>query len=97
MSYTGTTPNERTDNISADTGQFFAVEHRKASFQLLAGSNKTQINLSFVGDSGRVLDLTLKGVFQIAEGATTLADVLGKVTEFNLTWQGATVIKDVYT
>ncbi len=97
MSYTGTTPNERTDNISADTGQFFAVEHNKASFQLLAGSNKTQINLSFVGDSGRVLDLTLKGVFQIAEGATTLADVLGKITEFNLSWQGTTVIKDVYT
>jgi Ca2+-binding RTX toxin-like protein len=97
MAYTGTTPNERADNILADTGQFFAVEHKKTSLQLLAGSNKYQINLSFVGDSGRVLDLTLKGVFQIAEGATTLADVLGKVTEFNLTWQGTTVINDVYT
>jgi len=97
MSYTGITPNERTDNISADAGQFFAVEHNKASFKLLAGSHKSQINLSFVGDSGLTLDLTLKGVFQIAEGATTLADVLGKVTQFTMSYQGVTAIQENFS
>ena len=96
MSFTGTTPYERADNISADSGQFFSVSHKKASFQLLAGSNKTQINLSLVGDSGLTLDLTLKGVFQIAEGAITLADVLGKITQFTLSNAGVTVIQETY-
>jgi hypothetical protein len=97
MSYTGITPNERTDNISDDSGQFFTLEHNKASFKLLAGSHKTQINLSFVGDSGLNLDLTLKGVFQIAEGAITLADVLGKVTQFTMSYQGVTAIQDTFS
>ncbi len=97
MAYTGLTPNERTNNISEEEGQFFALVHNKASFKLLAGSHKSQINLSFVGDSGLTLDLTLNGLFQIAEGATTLADVLGKITQFTLSYQGVTAIQDNFS
>ena len=97
MAYSGITPNERTNNISEEEGQFFALVHNKASFKLLAGSHKTQINLSFVGDSGLTLDLTLNGLFQIANGATTLADVLGKITQSTLSYQGVTATQHSYS